>query len=67
MFFFEATDLHRAVVFNPFCAASARSIIATHYKAIHNSAIGIKETIWDSALTLSVQRKPQILQSFAIL
>jgi len=31
MFFFEATDLHRAVVFNLFCTASPRFIVATHY------------------------------------
>jgi len=28
--FFETTDLHRAVVFNLFCTASPRSIVATH-------------------------------------
>jgi len=27
----EATDLHRPVVFNLFCTASLRSIVATHY------------------------------------
>jgi len=31
MFFFEATDLHIAVVFNLFCTASPRSITATRY------------------------------------
>jgi len=29
--FFEATDLHIAVVFNLLCTASPRSIVATHY------------------------------------
>jgi len=31
MFFFEATDLHRAAVFNLFCTVSPRSITVTHY------------------------------------
>ena len=29
--FFEATDLHRAVIFNLFCTANPQSIVTTHY------------------------------------
>jgi len=56
MFFFEATDLHKAVVSNRFCTASPRSIIANHYN--QRPHLKLDQTKCNTAVCIKIYSRP---------